>query len=442
MSNKFIFFIKKHTPNNIKSFFNKKYSGELIEYFKYYDDYCAALDKCLNDENEVMELSYLFKEFQSNSIKYNYFECKWWKQFIYAAKVAGENLKLQNYLSNIIEEIPVQDIDIRDFIHFYNISLMLGLFHVGYHLREKAILSAIGRVKNRKVLDAKDYFYGVPALYEKNEHSYLLGILNENESFKNVEYSKFLKIINSKNDKKNKTENISNDFHSFIQGKSIAIVGPAKSLNNDAKEIDSYDIVVRCNYKEEGIGVDNLIKGVRCDISYYNGTNVKYLMASNLQNFPKNIDWIVFDKEYRHEILKKKFKELGINNKYRFKLLNRANKYLFNGRPNAIPNIVYDLLLHKPAQIKIFHADFMLTVGRSKGYFAGIMPKDFNRKKKELRSISRNHDPISQFRFMKNLYNKNLIEGDKRFEEVINLSTKEFMTQLNEIYAEVGYFKE
>jgi len=55
----------------------------------------------------------------------------------------------------------------------------------------------------------------------------------------------------------------------ILNGKSIAIVGPSDATNNDAFEIDSYDVVVRLNYTQTGKGLDKRRKGVKIDVSYW-----------------------------------------------------------------------------------------------------------------------------------------------------------------------------
>jgi len=442
VNNYCLYTLKKFIPIKVKSFLVKKYYGELKKLFKkYYNGYCIAIKKTINKRNEDINLSPLFKEFKNNSIKYNYFDDEWWSLFIFAAKdVAGvESLKSQKVLINVIERVPEKNIDIRDFVHIYNISLKLGLLHVGFHIREKALNSAINRISGNKRIDIKDYFYGVPALYEKNKLSFLSDVFSTNKSHRNESYSILYDILKNKKINAKKVNNYSYDFYSLINGKTIALVGPAKSHHNDAKEIDSHDIVVRCNYKEEGVGLDELIKGVRCNISYYNGNFTRFLLDSNLQKFPEHINWIVTKTDKYNKILKHKFNEKGLDNLYNFRSLHDTNKYFFNGGPNAIPNIIYDLLIYEPTKIKIFHADFMLTVHRNNGYLLDQSPEEFSRKQDFLRTISISHDPISQFRFIKKLYKTGLIEGDKRFEEVISLNAKQFMINLQDIYGEAGH---
>ena len=56
-----------------------------------------------------------------------------------------------------------------------------------------------------------------------------------------------------------------------------ALVGPAKTESRDAQEIDAFDLVIRFNYKEIGVGTDPDIKGLLCDVSYYNSAQAKYI---------------------------------------------------------------------------------------------------------------------------------------------------------------------
>ncbi len=433
--------LKKITPYKLKRFKSLKVYGERLKLFKKYsDEYYETIVECINKDTQEIDLSLLFKLFKKNSINYRYFDDKWWTNFIITASLTDtEGGKIQKSLIADIKKVSADLIDIRDFLHFYNVSLRFGLLNVGYHLREKAIKAAIYRVKDKSRLGKKDLYYGIPALFEKKDYSLLNNLFKRNNRVIKYSYPTLLNLLQNetnKNDVGDKTD----EFDSFVRGKSIAIVGPAKTDKEDASEIDSYDVVVRCNYKEEGIGTDDVIKGNRCDISYFNGKQCLHFLSSDIQKFPDNVNWLVTKSESHKNLVKDKFDKEKINHcckKFNVRCINGINKYLFNNGPNAIPNIAFDLLLFNPKKVKIFHADLMLTVQRNKGYDPDKSIK-YNIKEKFLRSLSTSHDPISQFVFLKNLFDKNLIEGDKRFQEVMKLEVKQFMVELQNIYGDAG----
>ena len=57
--------------------------------------------------------------------------------------------------------------------------------------------------------------------------------------------------------------------------------GPAESKNYDASEIDAFDVFsLKINYNHEGKNLDKFKKGLKTDISYYNGEQIDDLIYS------------------------------------------------------------------------------------------------------------------------------------------------------------------
>ena len=71
----------------------------------------------------------------------------------------------------------------------------------------------------------------------------------------------------------NKT--IKDKYRKFLEGKNVALVGPAKSIESslNGKKIDSHDVVVRLNYAKIK---DIKASGSRTDVIYYDGSLHEY----------------------------------------------------------------------------------------------------------------------------------------------------------------------
>ena len=116
--------------------------------------------------------------------------------------------------------------------------------------------------------------------------------------------------------------------------------------------------------------------------------------------------------------------------------LMRIDRALFSGSLNFLPNIIIDILRHKPKEILLYHFDMMLTKERVSGYISksregGKSIKDlinFN-----LKSFA-GHDPVTSFIFLKTLWKKGLIKVDKYFERVIQMEVEEYMKNLENNY--------
>ena len=100
------------------------------------------------------------------------------------------------------------------------------------------------------------------------------------------------------------------------------------------------------------------------------------------------------------------------------------------GISNMLPYALFEILLCDPAKIKIFDNDFLMNPKRVKNY----EKYNLDQKTKFLNIIFQ-HDPLSQFNFVKLLFNATgIIKGDNKFTKVINLDQKKFLSKLENAY--------
>jgi hypothetical protein len=218
-------------------------------------------------------------------------------------------------------------------------------------------------------------------------------------------------------------------FFKLINNKSIAIVGPSASNKNDANEIDSFDVVVRLNYTEQGKGCDRLHKGEKVDISYFNGEQVKSLGFNN---------GIFILDELKYSCFKgsRAFSNfIKIGSKASHREMTNFNNLLFHGTYNLIPLAVMDLLLYSPFKIKIFHSDLMLTKERHQGYYSyDLLDRSQSEVNSKFRLSTITHDPIAQYKLLKTLYDQNKIYGDGVFNGVMSMGEVSYSKELQEKY--------
>lgn len=404
------------------------------EHTKYYD----ALKKSAFSKNP----SYLFKSFHSEFINTNYFSEKWWDDYIKVASNFDESYEgLQNDLVKQISDVELSKVQIRDFIHFYSLSLRTGLFNIGFSLRNHAREAAYQRLVNGKSQTLADLKYGIAAYTEfygyDNINKYYTSI---NRLDSNFEFQiKCLKKIHS-GISDNCTDENDLSYSNLIKGKNIAVVGPAKVLNEDADEIDSYDIVVRCNFKEDGVGIDETFNGVRSDVSYLNGAISDFILNEKELNWPSQIKWVVCKVPEHAKGISRKLQPLyKRNNKFLYsRSLTLYNEALFHGTLNAIPNIVLDLLQFQPKNLKVFHADLNLTVDRTEGYKSVEWSKEVKKKSRFLIAASRTHEPLTQYNLLHGLWRMGKITGDNPFNRVMDMGEKNFMNELQKKYGDIG----
>ncbi|WP_146049532.1 hypothetical protein [Alkalispirochaeta sphaeroplastigenens] len=416
----------------------------------YYSSLSVATDLYQKRYNEKNIVSPILRAFRKNKVRANLLSDSWWMAFLRASTCRDpESFLYQGYLIDFVKNNKCfENLRHDELIHIASLALRTGLLLVAYELRSKALESALKYRIEGSSADPIKVRAKLAALLEKSEKNEFARCIEKiNEKF--FEEKEIFSHLNSILHDKAVELFEANDksFFENVQNKSVAIVGPAKTDQNDAFHIDQSDFVVRCNYRSSGVGVDPVHKGLRCDASYFNGEQARFIYESpRLDDWPDEIRWIVCKGEKKLEKmvsrLKIHFKECGTEDIFLplDRYLKRVEKGLFSGSLNAIPNIVLDILRFCPSEVIIFHADLMLSIGRLKGYYPDAWERDKDEKMKSsfLKGIAREHDPLTQYWILNRLWCAGRLKGDSRFNEVMGLGQKEYMRQLQQIYGDFG----
>ncbi|QAS52282.1 hypothetical protein [Halobacillus litoralis] len=208
-------------------------------------------------------------------------------------------------------------------------------------------------------------------------------------------------------------------FFNYISGKRVAIVGPAPVKEDFSKEINSFDVVIRFNYKG---GLPKNGFGNRIDVSYYNGGTANYL-NSNDTYFLNDVKFSCF-KSIRYQYQKDK-----ISTQEGRAFFPLPAEFLFSGSPNALPNVLFDILHFNPKYIKVFHCNLYLT---NTPHYQGYQLK--KREKNSFWQAFAVHELITQFNFLKNIWKVKLFEPDKTLEAVLKLTPEKYMETMEKIY--------
>ena len=221
----------------------------------------------------------------------------------------------------------------------------------------------------------------------------------------------------------------SNSFRKFIEGKKICIVGPLQGEAGDGAKIDSFDIVVRCNQRNNIIK-QKTHKGRSLSLNYFNGQfGIEFLEKNQPHFFDKQV---IFCFKLGNKSL---YRLEGFHGRYRFfdsRITEEEKNERFLGSAQLIPLIVNDLIRHKAGLIYIFHADLLLSIPRAKEYYS-LQYKYLNQKCAVLTN-SGSHDAVSSFVYLKNLYKKKRIYGDSKFTKAIRLSVKQYCQKMESKY--------
>ena len=111
----------------------------------------------------------------------------------------------------------------------------------------------------------------------KNKNNNSLDIIENNNLSKHCRLYNVLK----------KQTKVNKQLKKLILRKKVAIVGPALSNQNNGKEIDKYDIVVRINQIDRS-NLSKKIKGYKTDIIFLNGTKSEQVIKNKSFKFLKN----------------------------------------------------------------------------------------------------------------------------------------------------------
>ena len=233
------------------------------------------------------------------------------------------------------------------------------------------------------------------------------------------------------NQKENILENEDKEIFKITNDKNVAFVGPVDVDYNSADEIDSFDVVVRFNYTYPGKDLDSFKKGLKIDISYYNGEQADYIIENNKSKFPDDLKTFCIKDNSKNRV--ERLKKVNCNKTVR--KIDNYNSLNFFNTLHLLPIALLDILKNKPKIIKIFHSDLFLTVNRTSNYF----PKSFNRDEMKIRKTLREnileHDPMCHHEFLKKLFDQGKIIGDKKFTNVMKMETFEYLNKLQDTYS-------
>lgn len=204
------------------------------------------------------------------------------------------------------------------------------------------------------------------------------------------------------------------EYFAYIQNKSVAVIGPSVTDLELGAEIDSFDVVIRVNFLGKSQIREESKSGSRTDVSYYAKDILTDLHFNRKTEPLRSLDFAIFP-----------------HNKYQFqRSLNgrvmTTELPFFVGIPQRVPAILFDLLHFSPRRIKIFNVNFYTS---KLAYSYGYRP-DFGY---DLVFVLGVHDPFSQFKFVKKLYDTNQIEADADTREVLEMSLDEYANRLERV---------
>lgn len=310
------------------------------------------------------------------------------------------------------------------------ISIINGLFKIGWLFRKKAIDSAYLYASNTKA-NLNNLLDGFKAAMDQADYDEASDLITKisarsKNKYDNDKLRIFYFLLTGELDCAHSIalkyyQGIDHKYAAYLEDKTVAIVGPAPTNEDVAEEIDSFDVVIRVSFIKGNIP-DPKQFGSKTHVSQY-GTGFSKLLNQGSDNgFLNDLDFVSFKSlEYNFQ------KELINSNRGR--LLISPNNYLYYGNANEIQLILYDLIHFNPSSIKVFKTNLYLS---PKPYYKGYNSIE---NKKQLWLGFAHHNAITQLNFTRNLWKANLVEVDESLKSVLRLTEYEYISSLEQIYA-------
>lgn len=192
----------------------------------------------------------------------------------------------------------------------------------------------------------------------------------------------------------------------YLKGKSVAVVGPAPTGTMDGEEIDSFDVVVRMNWRETENMPDAQEFGKVIHSSLINSHSVRLMWHRNIK--------IGEDFDITNIFIRKNsYRVEQIFNKKCFVNSIRDYPGVFYKSLNSVPAVIFFLLLNNANFIKIFKINFY---GSKNIYYGKYKKFEIdNSKIRSLQNIFINHDLTFQRLFIKKLIDNRLISFKDKY---------------------------
>lgn len=219
-------------------------------------------------------------------------------------------------------------------------------------------------------------------------------------------------------------------YAAFLRDRRVAVVGPAAVRDDASKpQLDGFSILATMNAKAGSLR--DFMPAGAAHVSFYNVEQAEHLIASKTPT-PDHLDWSVL-KQRRH---RNAFDALNRKPGYQSRVMRRSTPLMFNGVPNALQNLLFDLATFEPKAVHVCLCDFMLSFERQKGYFPPEWNREGDRKMRSVvrRTFALKHDPVSQFLFTRTLVKLRGVSTDARLTEILGYSEQAFSLAVERAY--------
>lgn len=229
------------------------------------------------------------------------------------------------------------------------------------------------------------------------------------EIFEECYFNKIDEMLNFKHQRRLVDE----DYAKFIDGKSIAIVGPHDIAKDYKEKIHQHDVIIRINFKPE----DPLI---RTDVFSFLWPSIN---EQSILELSKSSEFCLVYNQLSRPHQGKRIRSIFVAN----------NHFCINKLFSHVERIVYDALQFTPKKISIYGCTLGINVGNSlhgdhyRSQVANIFGlKDY---RQNINKAAIRHDPIHNFMLMKHLNNKRTINFNDCGTGILDMTADQYISK-------------
>ncbi|MBE1515782.1 tetratricopeptide repeat protein [Nesterenkonia halotolerans] len=205
----------------------------------------------------------------------------------------------------------------------------------------------------------------------------------------------------------------------LVQGKRVAVVGPAATEEQLGEPIESYDVVVRTRARGDVSAEEARRSGTRTDIAYYNGRDLGSMWADAAEAVAAGSLKLAVARPFYAALVEEQPDWLRFT-RSEFGLY-------FRGTSLGIQRMVYDLLQFAPAEIALFGADFYAG---ERSYPPGYRTHSGFGPHSPLNDIVMVHDLVFERRLMQAFCATGIVVPQGVAAEVLDLPEAEYLDRL------------
>jgi glycosyltransferase involved in cell wall biosynthesis len=210
----------------------------------------------------------------------------------------------------------------------------------------------------------------------------------------------------------------------YLKGKSVAVVGPAPTGSLDGLEIDSFDVVIRMNWRFQAFTESNVAEfGSKTDISLYNAHTIRKIIKDNQIKSLSSLDFILTRRScYAYSANQNSPMSAFRIHEYPGSIYKSMN---------AIPTVLFNLILSEASTITLFTTNFYTSTDHHVDGYRGNKKQNVNNcTLVNLRTVLANHDLLAQKNEVKLLWRIGACNLQLETAKVIFLKNEEYFKKI------------